>query len=605
MAKHIHILPTRLGGGVISAGHGYSIDHVQRGADASGHDHEIFVGGAHDKRKNPVPQETKLKFARKLFPKANLVPGKNLIDHIGGYHARGYSHVHIHGDEDRIKEMRNTIGKRILTGSIPKDLKFHYHPIKRIEHGGEPITGTALRGMVKRGEKERYIAHLPASHKKHPGLADDLYDTVKKHLGEAYMDYDARFEALMEKEKGVYDEDDLADDTFRRKFRRKRDLDEARKGKNNVSDEGDTGDNGIIFQLRKAKNLRGQFEIKWGDGSKDHLPLSDINAALLKINRVVNSSGPGSYGLDKHKFVHNLGKSKNMFYKMLGEGVVKKKIDLVKVTPIQPADLSKSSKVGPYQKFPMGSDLPIQPVYERRQALFRTQKRSAGTTGTIYRKIKGKVHPMRSPYLSLVAANTRKGDFAFNRLLAQLARKSTTRRYGVTKKSGSIRGLHVQTSPKARIYRAGKTHPTIKRVIHEMDQHERGEKEIKKGEKDIKKGKEEVALGKKDLKKPDRNDIKKGKDKNQVDRKDPDLDTKKTKNEKIPPGHMEITDKPLTPDPVSVEAGVVKKDSFKVDQAAKLHENKTLAATIRSLSEQPQAPASKNLAATIRSMYGK
>lgn len=93
-------------------------------------------------------------------------------------------------------------------------------------------------------------------------------------------------------------------------------LEEARKGAaSEVADEGDTG---IIYQLRKAKNMKGNYDIRWSDGSKSRLPIQHVNAALLKIAQLVNRSGPGAYGLDKHKLVHKMGKSEDDFYKAMG-----------------------------------------------------------------------------------------------------------------------------------------------------------------------------------------------------------------------------------------------------------------------------------------------
>lgn len=123
------------------------------------------------------------------------------------------------------------------------------------------------------------------------------------------------------------------------------DIGEARKSSHNNDMDADSGDSGIVYQLRKAKALRGHFNIKWGDGKQSQLDLNTINIALRKYQQVMSSNGPGSFGLDKHKFVHNLGRSESQFHKMIAEG--KDKIQIRSMKNIQSGPEPKKNYDGP------------------------------------------------------------------------------------------------------------------------------------------------------------------------------------------------------------------------------------------------------------------
>lgn len=84
---------------------------------------------------------------------------------------------------------------------------------------------------------------------------------------------------------------------------------EARKSAS--SDQGDEGDSNIIYQLRKVINLRGNYDIKWRDGSKSRMTPAEASAAIAKFTEVIRT--PGKSGREKQLFVLKLGKNQKMF----------------------------------------------------------------------------------------------------------------------------------------------------------------------------------------------------------------------------------------------------------------------------------------------------
>lgn len=305
---------------------------------------------------------------------------------------------------------------------------------------------------------------------------------------------------------------------------------EARRSGHDSHTETDEGDSGIINQLRKAKIARGNHKIKWGDGSTSELPLDHINYALRKYAKVVNSHGPGAYGQDKQVFVRLLGKSEKHFYDSLQEAATEpKKKDKVEVFPasrvkvknkeVGPGPLNPNPNMSPIVPTPMGG-VPVsgltegyrslastirsvvvpqeleeefappaalrQDIQRRRHGpLWKSQQRSAGTTGVRY-----KHHPV--PKLSQSAATTTKSDTTLGRYEGQQSRRKSSWEggYRVRKDGlpyGSPRPVKAQYNKvkkrRKRIAESLKAKEGIKQFSDHLDKHTTKEKQVRKRDK--------------------------------------------------------------------------------------------------------------------------
>lgn len=89
---------------------------------------------------------------------------------------------------------------------------------------------------------------------------------------------------------------------------------EARKSVS--ADQGDEGDNNIIYQMRKVINLHGNYDIKWRDGTKSRMTPAEASAAIKKYEETINT--PGTSGREKQWFVLKLGRNLKSFNSIVG-----------------------------------------------------------------------------------------------------------------------------------------------------------------------------------------------------------------------------------------------------------------------------------------------
>ena len=62
-----------------TSGHGLLVKKVMDEAVHRGADHVIYLSKTQDKKKNPLPVNRKVYWAKKMFPGANILPADNVI----------------------------------------------------------------------------------------------------------------------------------------------------------------------------------------------------------------------------------------------------------------------------------------------------------------------------------------------------------------------------------------------------------------------------------------------------------------------------------------------------------------------------------------------
>ena len=95
-------------------GHGKLVSAVQTHAEKTGGSHYIFPSHSQDKKKNPLPHDQKVRFMRRLFPKANVVSHdkvRTAIDAMKHLEKKGHTHVTMVVAPDRVDEFHGLLNK--------------------------------------------------------------------------------------------------------------------------------------------------------------------------------------------------------------------------------------------------------------------------------------------------------------------------------------------------------------------------------------------------------------------------------------------------------------------------------------------------------------
>jgi hypothetical protein len=111
------------------------------------------------------------------------------------------------------------------------------------------------------------------------------------------------------------DASDLAGNSRRQKLQKLR-IDEARgrKGKASVETDADSGDDNLIYQMRKAINLRGRHNVKFADGSTMQVHPSHAHKIISQFTSIRRP-------IDKQDYINKVGASAKTFTKHLQDDV--------------------------------------------------------------------------------------------------------------------------------------------------------------------------------------------------------------------------------------------------------------------------------------------
>ena len=163
-------------------GHGKLVSAVQTHAEKTGGSHYIFPSHSQDKKKNPLPHDQKVRFMRRLFPKANVVSHdkvRTAIDAMKHLEKKGHTHVTMVVGSDRVDEFH---------GLLNKYRKKEYPGIKKVNvvsaghrdpdaEGAEGESASKHRALVAAGKRKEFISKYSD-----PKLGAEIHDAVKKGM---------------------------------------------------------------------------------------------------------------------------------------------------------------------------------------------------------------------------------------------------------------------------------------------------------------------------------------------------------------------------------------------------------------------------------------
>lgn len=164
-----------------TTGHKKLVDAVVNHAKKNGGKHYIFLSHTQDSKKNPLSHEQKVGFAKKMFPKANVVSSpehKTIIHVMKHLQDQGHNHVTMVVGDDRVDEMH-----KLLHSYNGKEYNFKHIEVKSAGHrdpdaeGTEGMSASKQREHAKAGDFKEFSKGVPV--KKH---AKELYTAVRKGL---------------------------------------------------------------------------------------------------------------------------------------------------------------------------------------------------------------------------------------------------------------------------------------------------------------------------------------------------------------------------------------------------------------------------------------
>ena len=126
----------------------------------------------HDRKNNPLPQDKKLGYIRKIaHPHVNVSGASTkhptLLHHASKLHAAGHQHLVYVAGEDRHKDTHNLLHK--YNGKTGNHGHYNFKSIKVVSsgkrdpdsHGTEGISGTKMRDHARAGRHKEFKAGLP------------------------------------------------------------------------------------------------------------------------------------------------------------------------------------------------------------------------------------------------------------------------------------------------------------------------------------------------------------------------------------------------------------------------------------------------------------
>lgn len=168
--------------------------HVKSSSEKHGGAHSVVLTGTHDKLKNPLTPEQKLKHAKRAFPGVNVkVADKKsptLLHHASDIHKTGATDLHVHVGSDRVKEFHDLLhkynGKEGKHGHYNfKSITVHPYGDERSENekGKSSYSGTKMRAAAASNDRSSFHKMAPSSMStKHK---DEMMKDVQKGLQEA------------------------------------------------------------------------------------------------------------------------------------------------------------------------------------------------------------------------------------------------------------------------------------------------------------------------------------------------------------------------------------------------------------------------------------
>lgn len=177
--------------------HASLANHVKSSGEEHKGGHSVILSGSHDKLKNPLTPEQKLKHAKRAFPGVNVsVADKKsptILHHASDLHKKGVTDLHVHVGSDRVKEFHDLLhkynGKESKHGHYNfKSIHVHSFGDERSEDekGKSSYSATKMRAAAAANDKKTFHGMAPsAMSTKHK---DEMMKDVQKGLQEAIQE---------------------------------------------------------------------------------------------------------------------------------------------------------------------------------------------------------------------------------------------------------------------------------------------------------------------------------------------------------------------------------------------------------------------------------
>lgn len=175
-------------------GHEKLINAVIAHAQKIGAEHRIYASQSFDGNrpkaaiKNPLQYTDKLKFMRKMFPKANIVKGDDdtntFMRVLYQLQKEGYTSVHVVVGDDRVPEMRKTVNQYL--GSDDPETGLNFEDFKVVSagkrdpeaEGVEGMSASKLRAAAAEDNFKLFKKGMPSGF----SGARELFDAIRKGL---------------------------------------------------------------------------------------------------------------------------------------------------------------------------------------------------------------------------------------------------------------------------------------------------------------------------------------------------------------------------------------------------------------------------------------
>ncbi len=181
------------------AGHGLALDKAHNIAMNEGADERFYTSQTNDPKKNPLPQEVKLKYLKKMFPRhADKWDGdkniKTYLQALQKAHKSGYKNAHVVVGGDRIEEMGNLARK--YNGNLYDFQNIYTHNAGERNEGEEneanPLAGLSAskqRRFAQNDDFEGFAGGLNFHSQFSEDDAKELFDLIKQ-FGEKNEDWE-------------------------------------------------------------------------------------------------------------------------------------------------------------------------------------------------------------------------------------------------------------------------------------------------------------------------------------------------------------------------------------------------------------------------------
>ena len=184
-----------------TTGHEKLMHAVHKTAQAHGAKGHVVTSHSHDSKKNPLPQDKKMSYLKKLHPHVDVhgssKEAPTMLHHASKLHAQGHKHLVMVAGSDRTKDFENTLKK--YNGQKGPHGHYNFKSIKVVSSGARDpdsegvsgMSGTKMRAHAKAGDHQSFKKGLPKALHKHAG-------DIVKHINEGMEDINQTFEELIE-----------------------------------------------------------------------------------------------------------------------------------------------------------------------------------------------------------------------------------------------------------------------------------------------------------------------------------------------------------------------------------------------------------------------